>query len=78
MELFYCEKCTRVFSEGACPYCEGKGVTLKKDAPVNVIGTKLKGRIFGSKEGKVFVIVRTEDNSKLMKEYLPNNLRKII
>ncbi|MGL4773456.1 MAG: hypothetical protein ACRC2K_07830 [Clostridium sp.] len=79
MNLLYCESCTRVFSEdGDCPYCQGSGIAMKKNSPVNIIGTKLKGKVFNAKNGKVFVIIRAEDNSKIMKEYSPNNLRKIV
>ncbi|MGL5150569.1 MAG: hypothetical protein ACRC7N_08385 [Clostridium sp.] len=79
MNLLYCGDCARVYSEGNnCPYCQGEGYTLKKSAPVNIIGTKLKGKIINSKNDKVFVVIRTEDNSKVMKEYSPSSLRKIV
>lgn len=79
MSLYYCEDCSRVFKASEkCPYCQGEGVTLKKNAPVNVIGTKIKGRIFKQNSDKITLIVRSEDNSKVMKEYLINNLRKIL
>lgn len=80
MKLSYCENCNRVFgTEEVCPYCNGAGHALKKDAPVNVIGTKIKGRVLRSTNNdSVAIIIRTEDNSKVLKEYSPQNLRKII
>lgn len=79
MNLYYCSECSRVFKgDYNCPHCNGEGVTLKKNSPVNVIGTKVKGRIFNCDDEKVSLIVRTEDNSRVIKEYLVNNLRKIL
>lgn len=80
MKLAYCENCNRVFStEEVCPYCGGCGQTLKKDAPVNVIGTKTKGRVLRSTANdNVAIIIKAEDNSKVLKEYSPQSLRKIL
>lgn len=78
--LYYCSSCSRVFVEKEnCPYCnEGNAIELKKNAPVNVIGTKLKGRIFKGLNEKALVVIKAEDKSKVMKEYPIKNLRKIL
>lgn len=78
--LYYCSSCSRIFkSEECCPYCnDGMAIELKKDAPVNVIGTKVKGRVFKGNDEKVLLIVKTEDKLKVMKEYKFNDLRKIL
>ncbi|MGL5616853.1 MAG: hypothetical protein ACRDD2_11590 [Sarcina sp.] len=78
--LNYCSKCSRVFKENDnCPYCsEGHGVILKKNAPVNVIGTKVKGNLFKVSDEKVFLLVKTENKEKILKEYSIDKIRKIL
>ena len=78
--LFYCLDCMRIFkSEDKCDYCNSGDIKLlKRDAPVNIIGTKLKGRLLRVNENDVSLIIRTENNDKVVKEYDTSKLRKII
>lgn len=79
MNISYCKQCRRVFREdGNCPYCESSGKAMKKNSPVNVIGTKIKGNIFKVKEESISVIITLEDKTKVIKEYSIEKLRKII
>ena len=45
--LFYCLDCKRVFkNEQECQYCNSTNIKdIKKNSPVNVLGTKQKGRV---------------------------------
>ncbi|MEN8078095.1 hypothetical protein ABFP60_14105 [Clostridioides difficile] len=78
--LNYCLDCQRVFtSENVCEYCDSKNVKeLKRGKAVNIIGSKNKASYLRYKEGKVSVIVYTEDKQKIIKEYDIKNIRKIL
>ncbi|MGL4655215.1 MAG: hypothetical protein ACRCWM_04915 [Sarcina sp.] len=78
--LNYCSSCSRVFDSKAdfCPHCESIYFSeLKKNAPVNVIGSKVKGRLFKVTGETALLIVITENKEKLLKEYPIKELRKI-
>lgn len=78
--LNYCLECQRVFTiNDKCEYCNSPNVKeLKRGKAVNVIGSKNKGSYLRYKEGKVSIIVCTEENKKLIKEYDIGNIRKIL
>lgn len=78
--LYYCLDCRRIEKDSAkCKFCESEKIKpLKLGAPVNIIGTKLKGRIFKIKVDKVNVIVKSEADEKLIKEYKPEELQKVL
>ena len=78
--LFYCLNCMRVFkSEDKCDYCNSENIELlKKDAPVNVMGSKLKGRLLRVNDNTVSLIIITENKDKVIKEYDASKLRKIL
>ena len=79
-KVYYCMDCKRVIeSDKVCDYCKSenlKQLTIK--APVNVIGTKTKGKVFKLKDGKVDVLIKSEANEKLLKAYAPAQLRKLL
>ena len=79
-KLYYCEACKRV-SEclGKCPICSAETVKiLKGGTSVNVIGSKVKGRYLRTKGEAVELIVINEAKEKIIKEYKPAQLKKII
>lgn len=79
--LSYCTSCYKVFNAltKTCPECNYSSLMpIKKNSPVNVIGTKIKGRIFKILEQTALLIVITESNEKIIKEYPINTLKKII
>lgn len=78
--LNYCLDCQRVFIvKEKCEYCNSNNVKeLKRGKSVNIIGSKNKGRYLKYKEGKVSLIIYTEDKQKLIKEYDINSIRKIL
>lgn len=78
----YCLSCLRVFKledHDSCPHCHSTFLReLKKDTPVNVMGTKIKGRVFKLLDDTALLIVITEHKEKLIKEYPINKLKKIL
>ena len=78
--LNYCLDCHKVFTiQDKCEYCSSTNIKeLKRGKSVNIIGSKNKGRYLKYKEGKVSVIVYTEDNEKMVKEYEIDKIKKIL
>jgi hypothetical protein len=79
-KLYYCGECKRVVTNSEnCSYC-GSGFVkeLSVGAPVNVIGTKLKGKVLKIKDNHVRLLMRDERNSKFIREYEGDKLRKVI
>ena len=78
--MFYCGKCLRIISaEDLCKYCNSHEIyDLRVGTPVNVLGTKEKGKIFKMSGNKVKVIIKTESKEKIIREYDAERLRKII
>ncbi|WP_315119600.1 hypothetical protein [uncultured Clostridium sp.] len=79
-KLFYCTECKRVINSGEkCNYCNGENIKdLSYGTPVNVIGTKTKGRVLKIKDNVVRLLVRDEYNNKFIKEYESGQLRKVL
>ncbi|MCM0650544.1 hypothetical protein NBE98_19445 [Clostridium swellfunianum] len=79
-KLYYCGKCKRVLTSGEnCSYCSSSLINeLIVGAPVNVIGTKLKGKVLKIKENTARLLIRDESNSKFIREYEGDKLRKVI
>jgi hypothetical protein len=78
-KLFYCLNCKRIFAqEGECSYCSNTNIKgLVKNSPVNVIGSKLKGRVLKIDE-KVRLLIIDENNTKIIREYEAEKLRKVL
>ncbi len=76
----YCVQCQRIFlNENSCEFCGSDNIReLKKNAPINVIGTKLKGRVLKIKDGNATLIMNTESNERMLKEYDLKELKKIL
>lgn len=79
-KLYYCNECKRVISTSeSCSYCNG---TLIKElvvgAPVNVIGSKVKGKVLKIKDNTVRLLIRDEGNNKFIREYSGEKLRKVL
>jgi hypothetical protein len=79
-KLYYCAECKRVLTNSEnCSYCSSNLVyELAVGAPVNVIGTKLKGKVLKVKDNTARLLIRDESNSKLIREYEGDKLRKVI
>lgn len=79
-KLYYCNECKRVVnSDESCSYCNGNLLyQLADGAPVNVIGTKLKGKVLKIKENTVRLLIKDEGNNTLIREYEGEKLRKVL
>jgi len=79
-KLYYCLECKRVIkSSEACDYCKSENVNeLVVGAPVNVIGQKLKGKVLKIDNDIVRILVRDQSNNKLIKEFEPAKLNKVL
>lgn len=76
----FCMDCRRVGDyEETCTYCQSDDIKkLKVKTPVNVIGTKIKGRVFNVKEDIINILCVGDGKSKQIREYEANRLRKIL
>lgn len=79
-KLYYCSSCRRVLNEqGKCNYCEGMDVReLAIGAPVNIIGSKLKGNVLKVSGNSVKLVIKDESNNKFLREYEADKIRKIM
>ena len=79
-KLCYCLECRRVLDgENQCPYCKSTFIKeLCKNSPVNVLGSKVKGRILKIENGKARLLIVDESKQKYIKEYEADKLRKIL
>jgi hypothetical protein len=79
-KLYYCNECKRVISSSdSCSYCGSIYINeLAVGAPVNVIGTKLKGRVLKINGNTARLLIRDEGNNKFIREYEEKNLRKVL
>lgn len=79
-KLYYCNECKRVItSSEVCEYCSSTYIDeLAVGAPVNVIGTKLKGKVLKVNNNTVRLLIRDEGNTKFIREYEGQKLRKVL
>lgn len=78
--LNYCLECQRIFSiNDQCEFCGSHKIkSLKKSTSVNVIGTKIKGKLLNHKDGMVSLIINTENNEKIIRNFEIKELKKIL
>ncbi|SHI94015.1 hypothetical protein SAMN02745975_00947 [Geosporobacter subterraneus DSM 17957] len=78
--LHYCMDCRRIAAfNGECSYCQSTNFKdLVKKAPVNVIGTKIKGRVMNVKDQMVELVCVDQGNIKSLKQFEAEKLRKIL
>jgi preprotein translocase subunit YajC len=79
-KLYYCNECRRVITSSEnCNYCNSSYIDeLAVGAPVNVIGTKLKGKVLKVKDNTVRILIKDEGNNKMIREYDGQKLRKVL
>ncbi|NLZ47477.1 MAG: hypothetical protein GX895_01600 [Clostridiales bacterium] len=79
-KLWYCLKCRRIFKNaGECIYCKSTFTKeLNRNSPVNVFGTKIKGKVLKIEDGKAKLLIINENKEKYIKEYDVDKLRKIL
>lgn len=79
-KLMYCVDCHRIFSNAqSCEYCHSYNIKeLKRGTSINVIGTKIKGKVYNYKKELVSVIILTENHQRIIKVYEAKQIRKIL
>lgn len=80
-KYYYCLDCKRILgSDDKCSYCNGENLKeLAAKAPVNVLGSKLKGNVLTTKDDVIRVLVRGEGkNNNSIKEYNAEQLQKVL
>lgn len=78
--LSYCVECKRIsyFNE-TCSYCKSNNIKdINRKTPVNVIGTKTKGRVLNVKDGIVDILCIGQGKVKSIKQFEVEKLRKIL
>ncbi len=78
--LNYCLECQRVFSsENKCEFCGCESLKpVQKRMSVNVLGTKIKGKVLYCKDDLVSIIISDESNEKMVRKYKVHELKKIL
>ncbi|MPM70201.1 hypothetical protein SDC9_117154 [bioreactor metagenome] len=79
-KIYYCVDCKRIVSNNEkCCYCNGSYLKeIVQGSPVNVIGTKQKGKVLKVEQDRVKLIVIDEAKNKLIKEYKIEQLKKVL
>jgi RNA polymerase subunit RPABC4/transcription elongation factor Spt4 len=79
-KVYYCVQCKRLITnEDKCNYCDGDYIKeVFQGCPVNIIGTKQKGKVLKIEDEKIKLIVIDEAKNKLVKEYKVEELKKIL
>lgn len=78
-KAYFCKQCRGIFMEGHTCKCalEGSMKELMRGSPVNVIGTKLKGKVYRIKNDGIEVLLIGNKNRNI-KTYSTNQLKKIL
>lgn len=78
--LMYCVDCQRIFaSSNNCEYCHSYNIReLRRGTSINVLGTKIKGKVYNYKNNLVSVILLTEDHQRVIKVYDTKKIKKIL
>lgn len=76
----YCEVCKRIFIRNSlCPFCKSTQVSeLYLKAPVNILGTKIKGKVFKLSSDGIKVLVVDEQRNKYIRDYDSSKLKKVL
>lgn len=79
-KLMYCVDCHRIFANANdCEYCHSHNIKeLRRGTSINVIGTKIKGKVYNYKKNLVSVILLTEDYQRVIKIYDAKKIKKIL
>lgn len=78
-KVYFCNECKKVFTQGNGCNCQKEGCIkeIKLGTPVNIIGTKLKGKIYKIK-GDVLDVVITSNKNRYIKQYKVEEVRKVL
>jgi len=79
-KIAYCIDCKRIFNfSEQCPHCNSSNLKeLVKKAPVNVLGTKLKGRFLKAEGEMLNILFYGEGREKTIRKYEASQLQKVL
>ncbi|MGL4737892.1 MAG: hypothetical protein ACRCW2_10600 [Cellulosilyticaceae bacterium] len=77
-QFYFCEACKQIFKSSDACRCDGKIIKpVKLGTPVNIVGTKLKGKIYRMKEDALDVLI-TSTKNKGIQTYPIDQVRKVL
>lgn len=78
-KAYFCSTCKKIFNEGNPCSCQEEGCVkeLKLGTPINVTGTKLKGKVYRIKKDEVEVLI-TSSKNRSIKAYRLEQIRKVL
>lgn len=78
-KIYFCNHCRKIFIGDKDCACEGENCIheVKKGTPVNIIGTKTKGKVIRIKEGAVELLIKNRGN-KILRVCKVDEIRKIV
>jgi hypothetical protein len=79
-KINYCLECRKIFiSENLCTNCNSSNIKeLAMKSPVNIIGTKTKGRFLGVKQGQAEILFTDESKNQSVKCFDISKIKKIL
>ncbi|MCX8130585.1 MAG: hypothetical protein N3I35_10865 [Clostridia bacterium] len=79
-KLNYCLECKKIFISGTlCTYCTSNNIKeLSKRSPVNVIGTKIKGKFLRLRQGQAEIVLVDDNKKRSVKSYEISKIKKIL
>ncbi|TCO72183.1 hypothetical protein [Marinisporobacter balticus] len=79
-KFYYCKDCRRIEKDDTkCGFCSSEKMKLLKVGdPVNIMGTKQKGKIFNIKEDEANLLIINGAKEKLIKRYKYEEIQKIL
>lgn len=78
-KIYFCEACRKIFDEYNQCQCNGeKSIKpMKVGTPVNIIGTKLKGKVYRMRDRELDILI-TSSKNKGIQTYGIDQVRKIL
>lgn len=79
-KFYYCKECRRIEKDDKkCDFCSSEKVKpLKVGDPVNIIGTKQKGKVFKMKEDEVKLLIINAAKEKVIKGHKYEEIQKVL
>ncbi len=79
-KLYYCLDCKRVFPlSHECHYCNSiRTKELRRNAPINVLGSKIKGRVFKINQEDIQILYIDEHKNQLIQKFSFEKIKKIL
>lgn len=78
-KVYFCSTCKKIFTRGNSCTCQEENdiKEIKVGTPVNIIGTKLKGKVYRIKNETLEVLI-TSTKNRTIKTYPLQEVRKVL